>query len=223
MDYKIIKNNGKIQIQFKYPAVELINSLLETHLIKGGSTDETYKTITFKAYSIKQLTLTKIGTNDIVNMITSLSLQLDYLIREKKTFVGYHPNNIYIINESIYVNLDNDLLNIDEENGNIMVSYPFKSNDFFLPIELLNVKTIPHFVHFKTSYFSLGLLVIYSLCNENKENIIELEFYREYLRENNIINILNNNEFCHIKHSKIFYFLSNCLIENIKERSLIYF
>ena len=53
-DNTIIKHNKDIfTIEFKYKSYSLINSLLKTRLIQGGSTDEFYKSITFKAESIK--------------------------------------------------------------------------------------------------------------------------------------------------------------------------
>ena len=50
---KITSENSIFKIEFKYSSYPLINSLIKTRLIQGGSTDETYKIIIFKATSVK--------------------------------------------------------------------------------------------------------------------------------------------------------------------------
>jgi hypothetical protein len=85
---------------------------------------------------------------------------------------------------------------------------------------MLKIQEIPSYIHFKTSYFSLGLLIIYALLEEE-------EFYIEYINDcrsishkhsTNILNVLNNHP---IKNTKLFWLLSRCLVEEAKERSII--
>jgi hypothetical protein len=79
---------------------------------------------------------------------------------------------------------------------------------------MLGIKELPSYIHFKTSYFSLGLLIIYSVLEED-------EFYIEYINHNkpsNILNVLNNHP---IKNSKLYWLLSRCLVEEAKDRSII--
>lgn len=52
---KIINENSVFKIEFKYATYSLINSLIRTRIIQGGSTDDTYKKIIFKAKSVKSL------------------------------------------------------------------------------------------------------------------------------------------------------------------------
>jgi hypothetical protein len=95
-----------------------------------------------------------------------------------------------------------------------MLSCPYSTKDFFFSPELLAIKEIPSCIHFKTSYFSLGLLIIYSLLEED-------DFYTAYINHNNpstILNVLNNHP---IKNSKLYWLLSRCLVEEAKDRSII--
>ena len=57
-----------------------------------------------------------------------------------------------------------------------MISSPFTSKEYFLSPELLEVKVIPSYINYKTSYFSLGCLVLYALSSDDN-------FYKEYLNE----------------------------------------
>jgi hypothetical protein len=225
---KITSENKIFNIEFKCSAYSLINSLLKTHIIQGGSTDETYKSITFKASSVKTLEqyqkyktiihgTKNILISDIAKMVRTLSKQLNYLIeRESSTIIGYNPKDIIVINDEKFAFIGSELVaNIDSEgDGVATISCPFSTKDFFVSPELLAIKKIPSQVHFKTSYFSLGLLLIYMLLADD-------EFYIDYLKHKDsgeIINSLNNHP---IKDTRIFWLLSRCLVEDPKSRSII--
>jgi serine/threonine protein kinase len=94
------------------------------------------------------------------------------------------------------------------------ISCPFSTEDFFVSPELLEIKEIPSKIHFKTSYFSLGLLLIYMLLADD-------EFYTDYLKHKyseKILESLNNHP---VKNTRIFWLLSRCLVEDPKSRSII--
>lgn len=231
---KIIKEEAVYKIEFKFSAYSLINSLIKTRIIHGGSTDELYKTITFKAESV--ITLKQYQENnyimrgrknvlirDIAKMLGSLVLQLNYLIeKESQTIIGYNPEEIIVINGEKFAFLGSELVaNIDVNTEMAMISCPFSPRDFLASPELLNLKELPSFIHYKTAYFSLALLIIYALLGDN-------EFYTDYLKENyskkyvyrveELMKVLDNHA---IKNTKIFWLLSRCLIENAKDRSII--
>ena len=230
---KIKKDNNNYEIEFKTANYELINSLLKTRLIQGGSTDETYKRIYFKADKVKTLKQFKndkkksigkriLSVSETAKLLRCLVIQLNYLIEiENHTILGYNPEDILVINDERFVYIDNELISkIDEETGNVMISCPYTTKDFFFSPEMLKIQEIPSYIHFKTSYFSLGLLIIYALLEEE-------EFYIEYINDNhlvthkhstNILNVLNNHP---IKNTKLFWLLSRCLVEEEKERSII--
>jgi hypothetical protein len=81
---------------------------------------------------------------------------------------------------------------------------------------MLKIKELPSHVHYKTSYFSLGCLLLYALT-EGKE-----DFYTEYLKEikcEKIHEYLNN---LHFKNTKLYWLLSRCLVEEPKKRSILF-
>lgn len=224
---KIIKEKNNYKIEFKTMEYELINSLLKTRIINGGSTDESFKLIYFKANKVTTLkeyqheNKVKNGKNsilvlDAVKMLRSLVVQLNYLIsKESCTILGYSPEEIIVINDEKFAFLGSELVaKIDEETNMAMISCPYSTNDFFLSPELLQIKELPSYIHFKTAYFSLALLIIYMLLGDK-------EFYIEYLNDKhseNILNFLTNNP---IKNTNFFWLLSRCLVEDAKERSII--
>jgi hypothetical protein len=224
---KLKVDNNIYEIEFKTSKYELINSLLKTHIIKGGSTDETYKLIYFKANQVKTLKQFKnekkidrgkrlLSVSEIANLMRCLVLQLNYLIEiENHTILGYNPEDILVINDEKFIYIGNELIGkIDEDTSNIMISCPYTTKDFFFSPEMLRIREIPSYIHFKTSYFSLGLLIIYALLEEE-------DFYTEYINNKdteNILNVLNSHP---IKNTKLFWVLSRCLVEDAKERSLI--
>jgi len=224
---KIKKENNIYQLEFKTSNYELINSLLKTRIIQGGSTDETYKRIYFKADQVKTLKQYKhdkkrttgkevLAVSDIAKLIRCLVIQLNYLIEiEHCTILGYNPEEVIVINDTTFAYIGTELIEkIDEENQCVMISCPYSTKDFYFSPELLEVKEIPSYIHFKSSYFSLGLLIIYALLEED-------EFYSEFINHNNpsvILNVLNNHP---IKNSKLYWLLSRCLVEEAKDRSII--
>jgi hypothetical protein len=79
---------------------------------------------------------------------------------------------------------------------------------------MLKIKELPSHVHYKTSYFSLGCLLLYAL--------IEEDFYTEYLKEikcEKIHEYLKNLPF---KNTKLYWLLSRCLVEEPEKRSIIF-
>jgi hypothetical protein len=224
---KIKIENNIYEIEFKIAKYELINSLLKTRIIQGGSTDETYKRIYFKAEQVKTLKQFKndkknnsgkkiLSVSEIAKLTRCLVIQLNYLIEiENHTILGYNPEDILVINDEIFAYIGNELIaKIDEDSTNVMISCPYSTKDFFFSPEMFKIKEIPSYIHFKTSYFSLGLLIIYSLLEEE-------EFYTEYINHKHSVNILNVLNRHPIKNTKLFWLLSRCLVEDAEERSII--
>ena len=228
-NYEIYKlENSIYKIKFRYNAYALVSSLVNSRLIIGSSTDESYKTITFKAESVKTLKQylydynLKTGNKnilvvDLVKMITSLVMQLSYLLEKTySTIIGYNPEEIIVINEKKFVFLGSELIaKLDKDTEEVVISYPFNTMDFFVSPELLKIKEIPIYVNYKISYFSLACLLLFVISGDD-------EFYKEYLIHKEplkILEILNNHP---IKNTRIYWLLSRCLVEDAKNRSIIY-
>lgn len=220
-------NKAMYRIEFNYPCPSLIRSLTKTQIIQGTITDD-YLTLRFKASSLKSFPKLieeqnkvrgspHLSINLAANMLSSLSSQLNYLItKESKTVIGYVPENIIVLNDKTFAFLDSELVADIDPVGKEMatISCPFNVTDFFASPEILKIKELPSYVHYKTSYFSLGCLLLYALTCD--------DFYKEYLKEidcNKIHEYLNQ---LHFKNTTFYWLLSRCLVEEPKKRSILF-
>ena len=103
---------------------------------------------------------------------------------------------------------------IDNKNKTV-VSCPFNNTDFFVSPEILKIKTLPSYVHYKTAYFSLACLAIYVLLSEP-------DFYNEYLNHKNSETIINSLDLHPVKDTKLYWLLSRCLVEEAEKRSILF-
>lgn len=221
-DFNIIHNYTKnphiFKIHFNIYSEELINSITKTKIILGTTITNNYHTLIINATSVTTFAdfqkeqhilngTNKIPINIISKLILDLSSQLQYLILyTSKCFLGYHQENIIVIDNNKFIYLSNEYLKdiytstneSDSNNETLLVSFPFTHNDFFLSPELLAVTELPAKVHYKTSYYSLACLIL-SLITTDID----------------IRNIQN------IKNTKIFWLLERMLIKEPKNRSII--
>ena len=211
----------------------LIKSLLKTRIILGATTTEKYRSLTFKATSVltffdfqkelkRENKSLKLTYNLALKMTHNLVTQLNYLITLfSKTFLGFSPKNLIVIDKSKFVYLcDEFLLDIikNGENGEkeekLLIKSPFTGDDFFLAPELLSVKEIPSFVNYKVSYFSLGYLILYTLlgddCDSDSEDLPEKE------------TIIHKMKTLFIKNTKLYWLLERCLVEEPRNRSILF-
>jgi hypothetical protein len=224
------KNNKTMyKIEFNYPCPSLIRSLIKTHIIQCGTITDDYLTLRFKSLSVKSFPkfmeeqskvrgLSHLSINLAANMISSLSTQLSHLItKESQTIIGYSPENIIVINGETFAFLDSelvaDIVHVGEEMATI--SCPFNVTDFFASPEMLKIKELPAYVHYKTAYFSLGCLLLYALTGCD-------DFYKEYLKEINCNKIHEYLNKLHFKNTKFYWLLSRCLVEDATKRSILF-
>ena len=228
------KNNKTMfKMEFNYPCPALIRSLTKTHIIQGTITDD-YTTLRFKALSVKSFPQFiedqhkvrgshHISINLAANMISNLSAQLSHLItKESQTIIGYAPENIIVINAQTFAFLDSELIAEIDPVGKEMatISCPFKVTDFFASPEILKITELPSYVHYKTSYFSLGCLLLYALTGGRLS--LEEDFYKEYLKELNCEKIYEGLTGLHFKNTKLYWLLSRCLVEEPEKRSILF-
>jgi serine/threonine protein kinase len=227
------KNNKTMyKIEFNYPCPSLIRSLTKTHIIQGTITDD-YTTLRFKALSVKSFPKfieeqnkvrgsPHLSINLAANMISSLTQQLSHLItKESQTIIGYAPENIIVINDETFAFLDSELVAEIDPVGKEMatISCPFKVTDFFASPEILKITELPSYVHYKTSYFSLGCLLLFALTGGRLEGD---DFYKEYLKELNCEKIHEYLNQLHFKNTKLYWLLSRCLVEDPEKRSILF-
>jgi hypothetical protein len=223
-------DNKSFTIFFDSYNEALIKSLLKTRIILGATTTEKYRSLTFKATSVltffdfqkeleRENKSLKLPYNLALKMTLNLVTQLNYLITQfSKTFLGFSPRNLIIIDKSKFVYLcDEFLLDIikNGENGEkLLIKSPFTRDDFFFSPELLSVKEIPSFVNYKVSYFSLGYLILYTLLGH------DMESDSEDLPEKDKIS--HQMKTLIIKNTKLYWLLERCLVEEPKNRSILF-
>jgi len=226
---KIIRSSENkyiYRIEFAYPSPILIHSLIKTKLLRGATCTDDYKLLTFKAYSVQMYDKsTKKNIYSVGNMVATLAAQLKYMYDTYSvTFVGFNTEKIIVIDDTKFLFLDGDLIKeIDEDTNTIMISEPFNRGEFFFSPEMENITNnqLPVYIHYKTSYFSLGCLLFYALLTEE----LATTFYKDYLSEERIDDIVNkylNTHTTSFKETKLYWLICRCLVEEPEKRSIVF-
>ena len=209
-------HKGIFKIFFAYPSRTLINSLIKTKIIQGGTATDDYKTLQFRANTVTTLTKNTNKTQFAAQMTSSLAAQLNYLITaESHTIIGYAPENIIVINGKKSAFLGSEWV-VELEGTMFQLTYPFGPHDFFVSPELFQVKELPTYVHYKSAYFSLACLIAHVLLGA------EHEYYNEYLKNKDPQTILSYLKNHSINGTKLYWLLSRCLIDDPRKRSILF-
>ena len=204
----------------------LISSITKTKIILGATTTQKYNSLTFKATKVQtfkeyQFDLERengtknLQYNSVLKMIYNLATQLNFLITNySKTFLGYSPENLIVVDKNKYIYLSSEyLLNIS--NDQLLITFPFSQNDFFMSPELLNVKELPSFIDYKVTYFSFGCLLLYGFLGDD-----DFMTNDDEKTSQEKLKIQMNTIF--IKNTKLYWLLKRCLVEQPKNRSIIF-
>jgi hypothetical protein len=227
-------DNKSFTIFFDSYNEALIKSLLKTRIILGATTTDKYRTLTFKATSVqtffdfqkeleRENKSLKLTYNLALKMTHNLVTQLNYLITHfSKTFLGFSLKNLIIVDKIKFIYLcDEFLLDIikneenEEKEEKMLIKFPFTSDDFFWAPELSHIKEIPSFVNYKVSYFSLGCLILFCLLGDDRDDSDS-----EDLPKKNKIKHQMSTLF--IKNTKLYWLLERCLVEEPKNRSILF-
>lgn len=225
---KISQKENIYTLTFNRSEYNIINSVLKPRLIRGASTNDSYTSIVFNAKSVKTLeqhrrdNLEKYGNkqmliSDVAQMLTTLSTQLSYLInKEGCSFLGYNTSDILVINDNIYIyTLSTYLLQIDSHSKLISISRPFSHMDALFSPEVLKITELPSYVHYKTVYFSLGLLMLNMLLQCNN-------YYLDYLQHSDVSILISAIDNHPIKYTKLYWCILRCLELRPEDRYILY-
>ena len=135
-----------------------------------------------------------------IKLIDDISKQIFYIQRLGYCFYGFDINDILVIDDTFILCNTKYLLPLEDEY--IYFLSPFEKPNFSSP-ELIKLSKLPSKVHYKCSYYSLGLLVIFYI-------FLELNTSKE------IEDILKP-----IYNTKIYWFLKRCLNEVTNKRILL--
>jgi hypothetical protein len=224
-ELKIQQCDGDLfKLIFQEPSEALVKSITKTKIIVGATITNNYKNVIVKATSLKTLKQFMkeqkhiLDLHVIVNMILTLSLQLSYLIDEcSKTFIGYHPDKIIVIDDNKFIYMTNELLIDIVENDKAIIRFPFSKDvkfmDFYMAPELSVLNELPAKLNFKLTYYSLGCLITY--CSLTTE-VLELE------QDTTIKTINYYLDQSPVKGTKIYWLLKRCLDIDCKNRCILF-
>ena len=232
---RVDDQTGIFRIDFTHPSPSLIRSLVKTKLIQGATSTSDYKTIQFKATSVKSFAqfqsdlkaatgASNLPISIAAHMTGCLTQQLKYLIStESRTILGYAAAHVIVINDKKFAYLGGEFVSeikpIDPDQDNNLdnrtqICYPFSPTDFFVSPELLKITELPSYVHYKTAYFSMACLIIYALLNNT-------DFYTEYLQHRQSDKIIAALHPHSINETKLYWLLSRCLLEDPERRTIL--
>jgi hypothetical protein len=198
----------------------LLKSLVKPNIILGATIYDNYKSMSFKAHSIKTLNQYKTDLTSAksvpnfsylstLKLVYYLTKQISYLIEEEsQCFYQFTPENIIVIDNSKFIYLSlNHLKKIIDGTEFIKFIAPFDRDGFVSP-ELLAIKSVPSNINYRTIYYSLGLLIMDCL----------FDYLREEIDIKDITNDNNNIILNPIKETQLFYLIKRCLHEDPTSR-----
>jgi len=227
-------NENIFTMHFTSYSEALIKSIVKPRIILGATASHNYKILKFKASSIQTLSeflkdkSNKLSVPLAVQMLKSLVHQLNYLINhESKTIIGYNPENIIVIDGTKFIYLCGDhLLDINPNTHTVMVTFPFAKSEFIMSPELYKIKEIPVAIHYKSSYYSLGCLIIYVLAGDDNSLLKGILYNGENNTSQNDLSrekLINNYvDAMHIKGTKLYWLLKRTLVEDAINRSILF-
>ena len=182
-------------------------------LIKTSHYDHETNTMLFSAEKVtlfKQFLLEHTTHNlshiESIRLIDSLSQQIFYLHELGFGFYGFDINDILTIDGiSIFCNTTH-LLPL--HNKHFIITSPINQPYFSSP-ELFELTSLPFEINYKCAYYSLGLLVVFSLLN------IYLLVGHKLKTQQEIEKILEP-----LYNTKMYWFLLRCF-DNINNRKLL--
>lgn len=117
---------------------------------------------------------------DICKLVRDIVYLEKRLEEKNKCITYYNLQDIVVINENLFLFLnDTKLSNIEE--GNLKITFPIDKKEEFIYPEIRNSDSIPIIVSYKASYYSLGLLVLRLLLPEKKDAVVLYDKINELL------------------------------------------
>lgn len=232
-DFQIIQEkNNMFTIQFSgYNSELIINSITKTRILLGTTSTDNFKTLIFKASSVKSLEQFKkelfettgshsLSPNLAAKLAADLGRQLNYLIsRCNVTIMGFAAENVIVVDDTKFIYLAGDYLaEIDQNNCTVMMCFPIEPYAFYTAPELLQLTELPSYVNYKTCYFSFGCLLLYALSENN-------EFYTEYIKETDTLRhkiIMEYLNRLSIRRTKLYWFIERCLVVEPENRCILF-
>lgn len=203
-----VKGDYKYEIYFAISSIKILPHCYY---------DEENNTLIFTAEKVETLSEfldykdnRKMDYLSTLKLISNLTKQINYLYSNNFAFYGFDLDDIIVINKrDFFIGSSNYLLPVIDES---MIFYSPIKNPYFSNPELLNLTRLPSEINYKSSYYSLGVLIFYCLSNN-------------YLLVGNEIKSPQEIEIAlrTIKNTKMYWFLKRCLTPITTKRLLLFF
>jgi hypothetical protein len=207
-------NHGSLNKKYIY---EIYKSITKTKILSNAFFYDlneeklsNEQTIIFTAENIKPLSILlkegKLTNQMAIKMTHDLSKQIAYLETKFLAFYGFNLDDILVINDDIFLIASiKHLLKIEQDN--CIYFYSPIGKPYFPNPELNKLTKLPAKIDYRSSYYSLGALILFSLTN--------IYIFSE--EEEDLDHILEP-----IYYTKIFWFIRRCFKEKSEERILLF-
>lgn len=197
--------------------LQLYSSIIKSRLLTSAFHDPRKNSIFFTAETVQTLseylktrTNTKMSERECAKLIYNLTTQIQYLEEHEYILYGYNLNDILVINEqTFFIASANYILPLEIDTKSIVFYSPIIRPVFPSP-ELLELTNLPSSIHYKSGYYSLGVLVTFCILSKN---VIQTTVSSD----KEIEAILRP-----IKYSKVYWFIRRCLNKRYEQRVLLF-
>ena len=182
-----------------------------SHIIKGMTICGDSSSATCSNTFAKQLiNLCPMDYNLSLTLAKCLTLQMEYLVKHGYSFYLFDPTNVVMFDENRFVYISTlHLTRIS--NAKLKICYPF-TRSFFVSPEMKEIHSLPAFVNVATSYYSLGMLIMFSLFTDQIASIGEDSITYETL-----VDMLGP-----IHSTKLYWFLLRSIKQEPQDRVLLF-
>jgi hypothetical protein len=143
----------------------------------------------------------------VLDIIYTLSIQINFLYEKKYGFYGIDLNDIIVINNDTFIIINDEKLlkhdKHDDENELLIIDKMIHVPFFYNP-EIIEIKELPAKINHKCIYYSLALLIIHCMFGQQEIDMKEKKENMEL-----------------IYSTKLYFFLERCL-NNLDERCLLF-
>jgi hypothetical protein len=223
--YKIEQHNNSYILSIhhgppnKKYIYEIYKSITDTKILSTAffneeeEEEDSEETIIFTAETVKPLSRLlkeyKLTNQDIIKMIHDLGKQIAYLEINSIAFYGYNLDDILVINDNTFIIASIKHI-IKIEPDKCVYFYSPINIPYFSSPELNKLTNLPSKIDYRSGYYSLGALILFSLTN--------IYIFAEISEENlQIDKILYP-----IYYTKMYWFLRRCFYEKSEERILLF-
>jgi hypothetical protein len=159
-----------------------------------------------------------------LNIINTLSIQINFLYEKKYGFYGIDLDDVIIIDDDIFTIINNKkLLKLDnhDDNNELLIINKMINIPFFNNPEILQIQELPAKINHKCIYYSLALLIIYCMFDKFT-SLDKFTSVNKFTIEEKKEKEIDINETIKSIHStKLYFFLERCL-NNLDERCLLF-